>query len=175
MPGGFKGVVYAVNPNHQGDRRVSLACRISGSLPSPPDLAVLAVRSERLEDAMKAAVAAGAKAAVIFASAQLANDGAAHAWPTGWLRSLGNARMPVCGANCMGFYNDLDNVWVCGFPSPRRPEPGAIALIAHSGSVFGALAHNDPRLRFALAISPGAGATTTHRRLYQLMRWIGRR
>ena len=55
----------------------------------------------------------------------------------------------------MGFYNDLDGVWICGFPSPREPRPGAIAFIAHSGSVFGALAHNDPRLRFALAVSPG--------------------
>ena len=35
-------------------------------------------------------------------------------------------------------YNDLDGVWVCGFPSPRQPSPGSIALIAHSGSVFGA-------------------------------------
>ena len=61
----------------------------------------------------------------------------------------------------MGFYNDLDRVWVCGFPSPRQPAPGAIAFIAHSGSVFGALAHNDPRLRFALAVSPGGEATAT--------------
>src|SRR5262249_22771154 len=63
--------------------------------------------------------------------------------------------------NCMGYYNDLDRVWVCGFLSPRTPRPGSIALIAHSGSVFGALAHNDPRLRFALAISPGQELTTT--------------
>jgi acyl-CoA synthetase (NDP forming) len=61
----------------------------------------------------------------------------------------------------MGFYNDLDGVWICGFPSPREPRPGAIAFIAHSGSVFGALAHNDPRLHFALAISPGQEMTTT--------------
>src|SRR6185295_19668725 len=47
------------------------------------------------------------------------------------------------------------------FPSPRQPRPGSIALIAHSGSVFGALAHNDPRLRFALAISPGSELVTT--------------
>ena len=61
----------------------------------------------------------------------------------------------------MGFYNELDRVWVCGFPSPRQAAPGPIALIAHSGSAFGALAHNDPRLRFALAVSPGGEATAT--------------
>ena len=75
--------------------------------------------------------------------------------------ALRRGRLPVCGPNCMGFYNDLDRVWVCGFPSPRQPAPGGIAFIAHSGSVFGALAHNDPRLRFALAVSPGGEATAT--------------
>ena len=44
----------------------------------------------------------------------------------------------------------------------RQPlRSGAIALIAHSGSVFGALAHNDPRLRYALVVSPGQEITTT--------------
>jgi acyl-CoA synthetase (NDP forming) len=61
----------------------------------------------------------------------------------------------------MGFYNDLDGVWVCGFPSQRTRRAGGIALLAHSGSVFGALAHNDPRLRFAFAISPGQEMTVT--------------
>ena len=76
-------------------------------------------------------------------------------------RIAGAADIPVCGPNCMGFYNDLDGVWICGFPSPREPAAGSIAFIAHSGSVFGALAHNDPRLRFALAVSPGGEATAT--------------
>ena len=46
--------------------------------------------------------------------------------------------------------------------------PGSIALVAHSGSVFGALAHNDPRLRFALAVSPGQRADRDGRRLPRL-------
>src|SRR5262249_7972935 len=63
--------------------------------------------------------------------------------------------------NCMGFYNDLDGVWICGFPSPRIPRRGQICVIAHSGSVFGALVHNDPRLATALAVSPGQEMATT--------------
>ena len=157
--GGYKGIVYGVNPNYREIEGFPCVPDL-GSLPSPPDLAVLAVRSERLEDAMKAAVAAGVKAAVIFASAQLAND-VVPSLAERLTAIARNTKMPVCGANCMGFYNDLDNVWICGFPSPRRPEAGSIALIAHSGSVFGALAHNDPRLRFALAISPGQELTTS--------------
>jgi len=153
--GGFTGIVHAVSrggPDIEGFRCVpSLA-----DLPAPPDLAVLSVRNERLEAALQQAVAVGARAAVIFASATLPDDPALQAR----LAGIAGA-MPVCGPNCMGFYNDLDRVWICGFPSARLPEPGPIAFIAHSGSVFGALCHNDPRLKFAFAVSPGQELTAT--------------
>ena len=121
---------------------------------------MLSVRNERLEDTLAEAISIGARSAVIFASSFLAEDRA----PPLASRLAAMARaagLPICGANCMGFYNDLDGVWICGFPSQRQPRPGSIAFIAHSGSVFGALAHNDPRLRFALTISPGQELTTT--------------
>jgi acyl-CoA synthetase (NDP forming) len=129
-------------------------------LKEPPDLAVLSVRNDRLEQALGDAIAAGARSAVIFASGFLPDDRA----PPLAARLAAMARaaqVPICGGNCMGFYNDLDHVWICGFPNPREPKPGAIAFIAHSGSAFGALAHNDPRLAFALTISPGSELTTT--------------
>jgi acyl-CoA synthetase (NDP forming) len=157
--GGFAGRVHAVNPNYREIEGYPCVPGLS-ELPEAPDLVVLSVRNERLEDTMREAIARGAKASVLFASAFLENDGT----PPLAARLAAMARaasMPVCGANCMGFYNDLDRVWVCGFPSPREPRPGSIAFIAHSGSVFGALAHNDPRLRFAMAISPGQELTTT--------------
>ncbi|HYC12774.1 MAG TPA: acetate--CoA ligase family protein [Stellaceae bacterium] len=157
--GGFKGGVHVVNPNAREIEGYSCVPRLV-DLPSPPDLAVLAVRNERLEETLSAAIAAGAKAAVIFATGLLAEDGAPPL-ATRLARMAADAGIPLCGPNCMGFYNDLDGVWICGFPSPRQPAPGSIALVAHSGSVFGALAHNDPRLRFALAVSPGGEATAT--------------
>ena len=157
--GGFTGDIHPINPQYK---------EIDGSpciphlidLPKAPDLVVLSVRNDRLEDTLKEAISIGAKSAVIFASGLLPND----TFPvlTNRLTTLVNsAQMPVCGGNCMGFYNNLDRVWVCGFPNPREPHQGSIALISHSGSVFGALAHNDPRLRFALTISPGQELNTT--------------
>ena len=157
--GGFGGIVHAVNRNNPGIEGYPCVATLA-DLPAPPDLAVLSVRNERLEGALAAAIAAGAKAAVIFASGVIAGDGDPPLTQR-LARMARAAGVPVCGPNCMGFYNDLDGVWVCGFPSPRQPAPGSIAFIAHSGSVFGALAHNDPRLRFALAVSPGGEATAT--------------
>jgi acetate---CoA ligase (ADP-forming) len=157
--GGYGGAVYAVNPNYREIEGYPCVAKLA-DLPSAPDLAVLSVRNDRLEETLAEAIAAGAKAAVIFASALLQGD---HDPPLARrLADLANAAgLRLCGPNCMGFYNDLDRVWVCGFPSPRQPSAGGIAFIAHSGSVFGALAHNDPRLRFALAVSPGGEATAT--------------
>jgi acetate---CoA ligase (ADP-forming) len=157
--GGFTGRVTAVNPRHREVEGYACVPRLS-DLVDAPDLAVLAVRNERLEEALADAIAVGSRSAVIFASGHLAED---HDPPLA-ARLAAMARkagLPICGANCMGYYNDLDGVWVCGFPSSRVPRPGSIAFIAHSGSVFGAFLHNDPRLRFALAVSPGQelGAT----------------
>ena len=157
--GGFRGSVHAINPGYRAIEGYPCVPRFA-DLPEPPDLAVLSVRNDRLEQALAEAIAAGARSAVIFASGFVADDRT----PPLAERLAAMARaahLPICGGNCMGYYNDLDHVWICGFPSPRAPKPGAIAFIAHSGSVFGALAHNDPRLAFALAISPGSELTTT--------------
>jgi acyl-CoA synthetase (NDP forming) len=157
--GGFTGLVHGVNPSSREIEGYPCLPSLA-DLPAPPDLVVLSVRNERLEETFAAAVAAGAKAAVIFASGLLPDD-SDPPLARRLARIANEAGVPVCGPNCMGFYNELDRVWVCGFPSPRQPAPGPIALIAHSGSVFGALAHNDPRLRFALAVSPGGEANAT--------------
>ena len=157
--GGFRGTVHAINPNY---RTIGpYACVPSlADLSAPPDLAVLSVRNDRLEQTLAEAIAIGARSAVIFASGYLEGDRTPPL--SSRLASMARAAgMPICGGNCMGFYNDLDGVWICGFPSPRQPRPGAIVFIAHSGSVFGALAHNDPRLRFAMAISPGSELVTS--------------
>ena len=156
--GGFTGIVHGVNPNAREIEGYPCVPGLA-DLPEPPDLAVLSVRNERLEETLAAAIAAGTRAAVIFASGLLRESDPPLAERLA--RTAEEASIPVCGPNCMGFYNDLDGVWICGFPSPREPAPGSIAFIAHSGSVFGALAHNDPRLRFALAVSPGGEATAT--------------
>jgi acyl-CoA synthetase (NDP forming) len=157
--GGFSGAVYPVNPGYAEIDGVPCYSSLA-ALPQTPDLAVLAVRNDRLEAALHEVAAAGIRAAVIFASCILPDDAdpPLHARLAAIARGAG---ITVCGGNCMGFYNDLDRVWVCGFPSQRTRRPGGIALLAHSGSVFGALAHNDPRLRFAFAISPGQEMTVT--------------
>lgn len=157
--GGFAGTAYAVNPKYE--EVAGFACYPSlAALPRSVDLAVLAVANDRLEAVLSEAITAGVRAAVIFASGQVDNDRPPRL--AARLAALArDAGVPVCGANCMGFYNDEAGVWICGFPSQRERDPGGVSFIAQSGSVFGALAHNDPRLRFNLVVSTGQELATS--------------
>lgn len=157
--GSFTGKTFPINPNYrdvEGQR-----CYASfAELPEPVDLAILAVANARLEAAMREAAAHGARAAVIFASGYLENDGSPPL--TERIAKIArDAGMAVCGGNCMGFYNDAAKVWAAGFPAGREPRPGNIAFISHAGSIWGAFAHNDRRFRFNLVVSAGQELVTT--------------
>ncbi|MSO93846.1 MAG: CoA-binding protein [Rhodospirillales bacterium] len=156
---GFKGTVYAVNPKYPSVE--DFRCYPSlAALPERVDHVVLAVSNARLEAALDEALAHGARAATIFASGYLENDRD----PPLIQRIATKAKaagMAICGGNCMGFYNDADGFWAAAFPSDRPPRPGHITFITHSGSIFGAIAHHDPRFRFNLCVSSGQEVATT--------------
>ena len=155
--GGFDGAAWAINPKYQDVEGYPCLPSIA-AIGKAVDLAILSVPNAGLEQALGEAVKAGTRAAVIFAAAQVPGD-------PGLAQRLAaiarEAALPLCGVNCMGFYNDEAAVWTCPFPSQRQRDPGHIAFIAQSGSVFGCIAHNDPRYRINLAISPGAETVTT--------------
>ena len=144
--GGFRGTVHAINPNYA--RSQPYPCVPSfADLPAPPDLAVLSVRNERLEETLAEAIAVGARAAVIFASGFLADDRTPPL--SSRLAAMARAAgMPICGGNCMGFYNDLDGVWICGFPSPRA----AAARLDRVHRAFGQRVRRARAQRSALAL-----------------------
>ena len=71
--GGYRGTVHAINPNYKAIEGYPCVPRLA-DLPAPPDLAVLSVRNDRLEETFAEAIAAGARSAVIFASGFLPDD-----------------------------------------------------------------------------------------------------
>ncbi len=156
---GFTGAVYPINPRYEEVEGFRCFPDLA-SLPERVDHVVLSVANARIEAALEEAVVHGARAATIFASLYLEND-----TDPPLLQRVGKraraAGMAICGGNCMGFYNDEAGFWAAGFPAPREPRPGHIAFISHSGSVWGAIGHNDPRFRFNICVSPGQEIATT--------------
>ncbi|MCO5072160.1 MAG: acetate--CoA ligase family protein [Rhizobiaceae bacterium] len=155
---GYSGKIIPVNPRY--DDIVGIPCVPDlGALAEAPDLAIIAVNNEIVENTVKEAAARGVKAATIFASCYLEDDGA----PKLVDRLAATARangMDICGANCMGFYNMTQRVAASWFPIEEL-QAGRIAFVSHSGAVFAAFMGLDRRLGFSLAVSAGQELTTT--------------
>jgi acyl-CoA synthetase (NDP forming) len=136
--GGFRGVAHAINPNYRTIE--SYPCVPSlAELPSPPDLAVLSVRNERLEATLAEAIAVGARSAVIFASGYLADDrdppltqrlaamarargcrsAAATAWASTTISTTcGSADFPVLASRGRARSRSSRTPAACSVPSP---------------------------------------------------------
>ncbi len=158
--GGFDGEIFPVNPKYEE----ILGRPCVGSIAEvgrPVDLVVLAVSNALLEEQLRAAVAAGAGSAVIFASCYEAPREGIPPLTERLARIARDAGIAVCGGNCMGFVNLERRLRAVGFYEPKGLEPGPLAFISHSGSAFSALLHNDRGLRFNLAVSSGQELVTT--------------
>ena len=162
LGGGYQGEVHLVNPRYA--EVAGRPCLPSlADLPEPVDLAVLAVPNAALEAQLAAAAALGIPAATIFASCLEPDPPPNRAVPlVDRLRALAaGAGMAVCGGNGMGFFNLEQSLRVCGYPEPPGLEPGPVAVVSHSGSVFSALLHNARGLRFNLVVSAGNELATS--------------
>ncbi|MDF2741744.1 MAG: acetyl-CoA synthetase [Actinomycetia bacterium] len=155
LGGGYTGEVHLVNPRYA--EVAGRPCLPSlAELPGPVDLAVLAVPNAALEAQLATAAGLGIPAAAIFASC-LEPEGLVER-----LRAIAaGAGMAVCGGNGMGFFNLEQSLRVCGYPEPKDLEPGPVAVVSHSGSVFSALLHNARGLRFNLVVSAGNELVTS--------------
>ncbi len=157
--GGFDGLVLPVNPKY--DELFGLRCYPSlAELPEPVDVAVVGVSNAILEEQLRESAAAGARSAVVFASAY--EPPSAGPPLTERLRSIAReAGMALCGPNGMGFINVERRLRACGFHEPEGLVAGGITFISHSGSAFSAMLHNDRGLRFNLVVSSGLELVTT--------------
>jgi acyl-CoA synthetase (NDP forming) len=157
---GYRGNLYPVNPRYE--ELAGLRCYPSLSdVPERVDCAVLAVADERLEAALEAASAAGARSAVIFGTAIEAEQPDRPKLTDRLAMIARDAGMAMCGGNCMGFLNFIDSVMVGGWPYRFPPPVGHIGFITHSGSSYSGFALNQRQLGMSYMISSGQELATT--------------
>ena len=159
--GGYEGSIYPVNPGYE--EVLGLRCYPSiGELPEPVDLAILGVSNARIEQALRDAVAAGARSAVTFSSLfeeEPPTDVPALPERLGAIaRSAGIA---MCGGNGMGFLNLDTGLRATGFATTDDMRSGPVTFISHSGSAFAAVAFNDRGIGFNLIVSSGQEIVST--------------
>lgn len=154
---GYAGRLYAINPKYTEVEGVPCFPGVD-ALPETVEHVVLGVGNEHLERELAAAIRHGARAATIFASCVLENDGGLANRLAAMAREAG---LVICGGNGMGFCNPTIGLRVSGYAAPGRMLPGSVTLITQSGSAFSALGYNDKRLKFNLCVSSGRELTTT--------------
>jgi acetate---CoA ligase (ADP-forming) len=159
--GGYEGSIYPVNPSYE--EVLGLRCYPSiGELPEPVDLAILGVSNARIEQALRDAVAAGARSAVTFSSLfeeEPPADGPALPERLGEIAH--SAGIAMCGGNGMGFLNMDTGLRATGFATPDDMRAGPVTFISHSGSAFAAVVFNDRGIGFNLIVSSGQEIVST--------------
>ena len=157
---GFTGPIYPVNPNYATVLNIKCYPTLM-ELPEAPDIVVFSIRNPLIPEQMRLAVKRGARAAVIYDSgfAELGAEGAKLQEEIAGLAR--EARMPVCGPNCMGILNPPARVTTY---KQNVIEPDAIVgnvgIVSQSGSVCIALLSDLRRFGISVAVSAGNEAVT---------------
>jgi acyl-CoA synthetase (NDP forming) len=137
---GFQGGIYPINPRY--DELEGKRCYPSlADVPGPVDLVLVLLPSDQAVDAIHQAGAAGASAAVVFASgfAEVGPEGAALQ------RSLAEAGrqagVRVLGPNCQGMLYAPTGLTATFTAAADRPLPhgDGVAYVGQSGAVGGSI------------------------------------
>lgn len=162
LAGGGPRRVYPVTDRYEevlGQRCVPVAAE----LPEPVDLAVVASGVHRIEDDVAAAISAGARSLLVFgAPAGAGRD----AWMAGVADRARDADVALLGPDTLGYVNFAAGA-AATWALPHV-EPGGIAIVSQSGTVYWEANTNDPRLGFSFTVHTGLEATLT---IADLMRY----
>jgi len=160
---GYRGPVWPVN---SGQTKVAgLPCfpRLR-ELPSPPDLAVIAVPAASVTEVIQDCIAAGIPAAVVWAGGFAEGDEAGRARQRQLEEVARAGGIKLCGPNCIGVINTSIGL-TASFSSLMtdidRLTPGSVSIVSQSGGTA-VTAHGRAQelgLGFRVTISCGNEAT----------------
>jgi len=175
---GFKGDIHLVSRNNReiGGR---VCVGSIDELPDGIDVAVLAVPRQATVDAVQACVRRKIGAALVFASGFAEMDEAGRADQEAMARIANEAKLALCGPNCIGLVNLTDRVALTfeplSFPPPYPPPQAGegregvgrgIGVVTQSGAMCSTLrlALLAKGLKLSIVVSTGneAQLTTEH-------------
>ena len=131
---GYTGKVYAVNPRYTDIKGVQCYPDVA-ALPTPPDLAIVALPAAEVPRVLEACGAAGIRNALVM-SAGFREIGEAGAGLQAQLdAALARSGVRIVGPNCIGMLNLGQRVFAGFGAGFRQPDwtRGPIALISQSG------------------------------------------
>ncbi len=145
--------VHPITPRYE--EILGFPCRATIADAPPVDVAILAGAADRIDADLEAAIAAGARSAIIF--------GAPYHGRSEWLARLAararEADLPLLGPDSLGYVNFAAGV-AATWAKPHVPS-GGVALLSQSGTVYWEANTNDPRIGFSLTVHSGLEAVVT--------------
>jgi acetyltransferase len=157
LEGGYKGILYAINPCHetvQGQRAFASIDEIG----APVELAVICTRAERVPDIIEACGKHGVRAAIVLSAgfSEVGSHGAEIE-----RTMLANARtygVRIIGPNCLGMMRTGIGLNATFFNG--NVKPGNLALVSQSGALCTAILDWAPAqgIGFSSVVSMGASA-----------------
>jgi acyl-CoA synthetase (NDP forming) len=137
---GYAGDLWAINRRGEGVDDVP-GFRDLEQVPGCVDLAIIALNADLVADAVTAAAAAGAGAALVFTSGFAEVGGAGVERQRELIALARSLGIRILGPNCVGFANIRDGVCPLASGLAFRPSilPGELAIVTQSGGVAGLL------------------------------------
>jgi len=131
----FRGRVYAVNPKYREILGVPSYPSIL-DIPDKVDLAVVALRADRVPDALEEAGRKGVRAAVVVAGGFAEVGGEGERLQEKIVEIARRYGFRLVGPNCIGVYNAVNGLDTFFLPPEkmRRPPKGYIAVVSQSGA-----------------------------------------
>lgn len=135
--GHYGGRIYGVNPKYKEVHGISCFSRLT-DLPESPDLVVVAVPRERVEDVLEDGIAAKAGGVIVYASG-FAETGRPEriAQQNGIVARARAAGLPLVGPNCIGMINNLSRAGAIFQANyDKTPHlPSGVGIVSQSGAI----------------------------------------
>ena len=156
LRGGYKGILYPVNPSAHSVASVRAYPSIS-DIPDELDLAMIILPPKRAVDAVKEAIAKGVKGIVIVSAGFREVGGEGLAIEKQLVSLCRDAGVRLIGPNCLGVINPLMDVRLNASFSARMPKAGNVSFISQSGALCTAVLDfaDDREFGFSKFISIG--------------------
>jgi acyl-CoA synthetase (NDP forming)/GNAT superfamily N-acetyltransferase len=132
--GGFRGPIYAVNPNATCVNSIP-AYPSARELPQGTDLAIVAIPRDQVLSAVDDCAAAGVRALVVITAGFAEADSTGRALQESLLEKARGLGMRVVGPNSMGLVNADPDVRLNASVSGSLPPGGSVAMSSQSGAL----------------------------------------
>ncbi|MBT8340670.1 MAG: CoA-binding protein [Desulfatitalea sp.] len=134
LKGGYRGVLYPVNPSAESIACVRAYPSIS-QIPYPLDLAMIILSPKLAEGAIREAIDKGVKGVVIVSAGFKEVGGEGLQVEQRIVKMCREHGVRVVGPNCLGVINPLSDVRLNASFSARMPKAGNVSFISQSGAL----------------------------------------